>query len=389
MNHSSPYLVSRRFGVPAMAAVATALLLGGALPAAAVEGTSVPPMLKGDFRLGYAGSLALVGLDDRSGSADTFTDVGRFADERQGMLLRGSFAPYHGIAVRLALPLTFYGTRHWESANDFIYDPSAGAPTAAGGQPLPQEILDASSSARRYAGPGDFAIGVRLLPFAERGVPGREAPASLAIDLDVLAPSGGSHDTVRDDGTAGPGRGGAQLRLGMTGSRRFGSVEPYVHIGYIHRAAYFVDLSDARIVPSADTEEDGTTALKPSDEFSLRFGSEMIAAEDLAADTSMRLLLGLGFTYVGPNEIASGTELPSPLAATAGHRARSGEHLEIDLAFGLRLRTRAEAEFFLDFDAAWLSPHSLEQVSDRAYTVRTATASFRLAWALGTTFRFR
>ena len=369
--------------------LAGVLFLGLPTEALAAERTDTPPMLKGDFRLGYAGSLALVGLDDRSGSDDTYTPVGRFADEHQGMILKGSFAAYHGIAVRLELPLTFYAIRHWESANDFIYDPQAGAPTAVGGQPLDETILEASGSARRYAGPGDFALGVRLVPFAERGVPGREAPATLALDVDVLAPSGGNHDTVREDGTAGPGRGGPQVRLGMTGSRRFGSVEPYVHIGYIHRGRYAVDLSDVRLVPSTDTEADGTTALKPSDEFTLRFGSEVIAAEDPSADTAMRLLLGMGFTYVGPNEVSSGTELPAPLAATVGHRARSGEHVAVDLALGLRLRTQATAEFFLDFGATWLAPHSLEQVTEGAYTVRTTPASFRLAWSLGSTFRFR
>ncbi len=369
--------------------LAGVLLLGLPAQAPAAERTDTPPMLKGDFRLGYAGSLALVGLDDRSGSDDIYTPVGRFADEQQGMILKGSFAAYHGIAVRLELPLTFYATRHWVSANDFIYDPEAGAPTAVGGQSLGQAILDASGSARRYAGPGDFVLGVRLVPFAERGVPGREAPATLALDVDVLAPSGGSHDAVREDGTAGPGRGGPQVRLGMTGSRRFGSVEPYVHIGYTHRGRYAVDLSEVRVVPSTDTEEDGTTSLKPSDEFTLRFGSEVIAVEDPSADTAMRLLLGMGFTYVGPNEVSSGTELPAPLAATIGHRARSGEHVAVDLAMGLRLRTKPIAEFFLDFGATWLSPHSLEQVTESAYTVRTTPASFRLAWSLGTTFRFR
>lgn len=369
--------------------LAGALFLGLPAQASAAERTETPPMLKGDFRLGYSGGLALVGLDDRSGSDDTYTPVGRFADEHQGMILKGSFTAYHGIAVRLELPLTFYAIRHWESANDFIYDPEAGAPTAAGGQPLDDAVLDASGSARRYAGPGDLAVGVRLVPFAEQGVPGREAPATLALDVDVLAPSGGNHDSVREDGTAGPGRGGPQVRLGMTGSRRFGSVEPYVHIGYTHRGPYRVDLSGVRVVPSTDTEEDGATTLKPSDEFSLRFGSEVIATENPGADTAMRLLVGMGFTYIGPNELSSGTELPAPLDATIGHRARSGEHVSVDLALGLRLRTKAAAEFFLDFGATWLSPHSLEQVSEGAYTVRTTPASFRLAWSLGTTFRFR
>jgi hypothetical protein len=175
----------------------------------------------------------------------------------------------------------------------------------------------------------------------------------------------------------------------MTGSRRFGNVEPYVAIGFIHRAAYRVDLEGARAVPSSDSDEEGLTELKPADEFSLRFGGEMIAVEDVDADTGVRFLMGVGMTYVGPNEVSSGTLLPAPLAATVGHRARSAEHLEIDLSMGLRARTKADGEFFFDFGTTWLSPHSLELVSENAYGVRTAGPSFRLHWSLGATVRFR
>ena len=378
---------ARAVGFPLL--LLAALVLSSPGSALSAESTSTAPMLKGDFRIGYSGGLGFVGMQDRTSIDGSYMDVGRYVELEQGMRLEGSFSAYHGVAVRLGLPLTFYAAHHWESANDFVYDPVAGAPTAVGGQPLSQQLLDESGSARTHAGPGEFTIGVRLVPFAESGVPGREAPASLAIDFDVAAPSGGSHDTVREDGTAGPGRGGSEVRLGMTGSRRFGNLEPYVGLGYVHRVAYSVDLAGARVVPSTDTEEDGLTRLKPSDEFSLRFGGEMIAAEDLVADTAMRLLLGLGLTYVGPNEISSGTLLPAPLAATAGHRARSGEHLEIDLAFGMRVRTQPEGEFFFDFGATWLSPHSLERVDEVAYGVRSAPASFRLSWSLGATLRFR
>jgi hypothetical protein len=374
--------------VPAATAAFAVLMLfpPGAF---AVEGTSTPPMLKGDFRVGYQGGIGLIGLEDRSGGDDYFLDVGRFTEIEQGMRLEGSFAAYHGIAVRVGLPLTFYSARHWDSANDFIFDPASGGPSMVGGQALESSVLDASGSSRTHAGPGEFEIGFRVVPFAQVGVPGRVAPASLAIDFDVAAPSGGNHDTLREDETAGPGTGGPEVRLRMTGSRRFGNVEPYVAIGFIHRAAYRVDLEGVRAVPSSDSDEEGLTELKPADEFSLRFGGEMIAVEDVDADTGVRFLMGVGMTYVGPNEVSSGTLLPAPLAATVGHRARSAEHLEIDLSMGLRARTKADGEFFFDFGTTWLSPHSLELVSENAYGVRTAGPSFRLHWSLGATVRFR
>lgn len=367
------------------------LALSVLLPASAgaAELTSTPPMLRGDIRVGYSGGLGLVGFEDRAGLDDVFVDVGRYARVQQGMVVGGTFAAYHGIAFRLELPIVFYDALRWEAANDFIYDPVAANPTAAGASPLPQEVLDASPSSRHHAGPGDMVLGLRIVPFAEQGVPGREAPASMAFDVDLLMPSGGHHDAVREDGTAGPGWGGAQVRLGLSGSRRFGTLEPFVGIHYTHRGPYRVDLSSVRVQPDTEVEEDGRTRLDPADEFGFRFGSELIAMEDSTADTSMRLAMGFGLTYVGPHELSSGTLLPAPLEATVGHRARSSEHLLVDLLFGLRIRPKPEAELYVDWTGGWTSPHSVEQVNASAYTVRTAPSSFHLSWGVGATIRVR
>ena len=378
----------------ASASLVAALLLvlpsftpGAGLEAAEV--TSVSPKWKGDLEILYRGGIRFTELKDRRMGRDAFTGAGRFIEVDQGMRLRGGFSVWHGLELRATLPLTFIEARRWLEAGELIYDPAAGAPTSASGQQLPDSVLEGSSSARHHVGPGDLSFGVRFLPFAESGVPGRVGPASMALDVEVFAPSGENHDAYRADGTAGPGWGGPQVRLGLSGSRRFGLTEPFVQIAYIHRAAYKEDLSGSRIEPSSDTDEEGLTELDPSDEFSLRFGAELIAAEDRSKDTSFRLLLDLGLTYIGPNQISSGTLLPAPLAATQGHRATTSEHVEVDVGFGMRLRPKADGEFYLDFDAAWISPHTLERVDNNAYSLSTAGANFRLRWMLGGRVRFR
>ncbi|MEE2827941.1 MAG: hypothetical protein VX498_02030 [Myxococcota bacterium] len=355
----------------------------------AAELTSTPPMLRGDVELLYRGGINFVRLEDRADTEDAFVDVGAYSQVRQGMNIGAAFSPYHGIAIRLDLPLVFHDARVWEFANGFRYDPEAGRPVAVGGSPLSPDMLNESASSRVHRGPGDLALGFRVVPVAEEGVPGREGPASLAFDFDLRVPSGSNHDQVRDDGSAGPGWGGVQVRVALSGSRRFGPTEPFLSIHYTHRAAYKQDLTGAQVQPADDLDPEGRSQLDPADDFGFRFGSELIMIDDREADRSMRLQVGFGLTYRGPHELSSGTILPAPLDETVGHRARSSEHLMIDLLFGLRARVKPQAELRVDFAGGWASPHSVEQVDSRAYGVRTGPATFHVSWGVGALIRIR
>ena len=372
---------------PGALALLVALALAG--PASAGDLTSVPTMHRGDIQAGYVGGIDLVQLQDRSGPASSLFEVARYDRHLHGMTLGGTFSVYHGIAVRLSMPIAFHNRLQWISANDLLYDPDFDRPTAVGGPALSDELLAASSSSRTRDGIGDIGIGFRVVPFAERGVPGRVAPASLAVDFDVIVPSGGNADTVRDNGHTGPGVGGAQVRVGLAASRRLGGGEPYLSFVYLHRAPYRVDLSSAQVQPSTEADDEGKTKLDPADELALRFGAEIIALDDVEQDASVRLDVHAALIYRSPHEISSGTRLAAPLDPTVGHRARTGEHVKVQAGLGLRIRPRSQVELRVDFTGGWLSPHSVERVDATTYSVQTGPGSFELRWGMGALVRLR
>jgi hypothetical protein len=367
------------------------ILVGLALaaPASAGDLTSVPPMLRGDVYAGYAGGIDLVEQQDRTDPSTGYVEVGRYARHLQGMEIGGLFSVYHGIAVRLSLPILFHDRLVWGNATDLLYDPDIDRPTAAGAPELGQAFLDASPSSRTRNGFGDLGIGFRIVPFAERGVPGRVAPASLAVDFDLLVPSGGNADKIRDNGTTGPGEGGVQVRLGLSASRQLGGAEPYLAVSYVHRAAYRVDLSGAQSVASTDVDDEGLTKLDPADEFTLRFGAEILALDEPETDASVRLDVSFRLTYRGPDQITSGTLVAAPLEPTLAHKARAGEHVVIGTGLGLRIRPRSEVELRVDFGGGWISPHLVERVDERAYGILTGPGSFELRWGMGALVRIR
>lgn len=368
-------------------AALAALALAG--PAVAGDLTSVPTMHRGDVFAGYLGGIDLVEIQDRTDPSASMTGVGRYDRHQHGMAIGGTFTVYHGMAVRLSLPIVFHDRLEWGWANDLLYDPDFDRPSAVGAPGLSEELLDGSPSSRVRNGFGDIGLGFRIVPFAEQGVPGRVGPASLAVDFDVLVPSGGSPDKVRDNGTTGPGAGGAQVRLGLSASRRLGSGEPYLSVVYLHRAPYKVDLSSAQRVPSTEGDEDGLTALDPADEFTLRFGAEIIALDEPEQDASVRLDVSAALIYRAPWEISSGTRLAAPLEPTLGHRARTGEHVKVEAGLGLRIRPKSQVELRVDFAGGWLSPHTLERVDASTYTVQTGPGSFELRWGMGALVRLR
>ena len=368
-----------------------------AAPVMAGDRTSTPEWLRGDVQIGYEGGIGFGRLVDRTKAGGSRTEVARSSRQQHGVMLNGSFAPYHGIAVSLGLPISFHDRRVWGSANEMRFDPDAGVPTMVDGSELPAEVLSTSASARNHVGPGDLRFGVRAVAFAQEGVPHRVAPANLAFDLQVRAPSGGNHDKVRDNGTAGPGLGGAGVSIGLLASRRMQGVEPYVGLRYEHNGAYRQTLTGADgnvVLPPTDPanptpDPEGRWAIDPADRFEVRFGTELLATRDLARDTEVRLDVGAGLTYVGPNEISSGRMLPSPLDPTVGHLAITSEHILVDVGLGLRIRPIRLIETRIDVAGVWQSPHTLERVGERTYGAETAPDTFAIRFGVALRARIR
>ena len=371
----------------------TLLLLALLFPAAAsaAEGTEWPARLRGDAFFTYDGGVELARLDDRASVESPWVQVGRSLRQSHGMRIEGAFTAYPGIVVRLGLPIVFHDRRVWNQANDMIWNPEASRATMVGGAPLTQDVADASLSSRTRAGFSDIWFGARFVPFAQEGLPGRDAPMNLGVDLAVVLPTGGNAETARDNGTTGPGPGGGGFRLSVTSSRRAGPMEPFFVFGLDLTAPTKVALQGATgdAVTAADTAEDGRTPLDPADRANFRFGSEIWVTEDRKIDGATRILLSVGAGIVTPGELSSGRLLPAPLDPTVGHVALEEEHLVLDLLWGLRVRPKAPVEVRLDVGVAWTSPHSVERLGDSTYTVRTGSNTLRIHGSLGAVARFR
>ena len=103
----------------------------------------------------------------------------------------------------------------------------------------------------------------------------------------------------------------------------------------------------------------------------------------------MRLDVGAGLTYVGPNEISSGRMLPSPLDPTVGHLAITSEHILVDVGLGLRIRPIRLIETRIDVAGVWQSPHTLERVGERTYGAETAPDTFAIRFGVALRARIR
>ena len=367
--------------VPQFALIFAVLLLPRA--AAAATGTYTPPMLRGDLSIGYDGGIAAIQLEDRSNDDSAWVEVAEYQKHHHCMQISGAFTPYHGISVGLAIPILFHGQLNWRSGNSFHYAPVTERATMAGADGLDDEILDASPARLRRFGFGDLGLNFRIVPFAQHGLPNRQAPISMAFDVNLRFPTGQNPLKTREDGTGYPGIGGIGITVGTTAARSFGAIEPYLSIHYTHNGPYQLeDDEDAEEGEEVDEEQ------RAGDSFSLRAGSHIVAYHDGTKGRSVHLDLSLKAAYFGPEHTRSGIHLPTTLPETIGQAAVVSEHLEVGGAFELAISPRPQLEIHMDFEAAWISPHSVERVSKNAYSVRTRNGSLGLHWGAGVRIHF-
>ena len=362
------------------------LLLG---TAEAAEVTSAPPRWKGDVYLGYSGELNLLRLQDVADRQPGPLEVASGVRHRHAIDLSGRFSPWHGVQVRLDLPIVAWDRTRWSEANRMVWDPDRQRPTMLGGLAVGTGDLDNSASSREHHGPDDLFLGFRVVPFGDDAVYRGASPAAFAVDLGFTFPSGENHDAVRGDGSAGAGVGGMGLHLGLSASRRFAQAEPWLSFRYSHQAAYGAPLVDVKGAALPGADAGGNTTLDPADSIALTLGTEVIATEDKEADTEVRMGFGASFRYVAPDQVSSGTRIPVPLAATRGHVAVTAEHVLIEALMTVRARTEKQAEFRLDAGAGWVSEHTLEQVGESAYGVETAPGTFVVRLGMGVLLRIR
>ena len=346
--------------------------------AAAAGGTYTPPMLRGDLSIGYEGGTSLIQLEDRSRDDGAWTEVASYSEQSHGMMISGTFAPYHGISVSLDLPILFHRQLAWASGNAFDYDPVTERATLAGADALDSLALEASPATLRRFGFGDMGLNFRIVPFAQEGLPNREAPINMAFDVMLRFPSGKNAIETREDGSGHPGLGGTGITVGTTASRSFGAVEPYLSIHFTHNGPYLLD---------GEESEDGE-GHSAGDAFRLRTGTAITALYDAEKGRAVHLDVSLEATYLGPEYTVSGLHLPTTLPETEGKPAVISEHVEVGGGLELAISPRPQIEIHMNFEADWISPHSVERVTTNAYSVRTRNGSFRLNWGAGVRIHF-
>ncbi len=359
--------------------LAIALLLTPPI-AAAASGTYTPPMLRGDLNLGYRGETVVVQLEDRSDDEGSWSEVAAYNEQRHGMTVSGVFAPYHGISIGLDIPILFHRQLTWGKGNGFDYDPVTERPTMAGAAPLDDLSLESSPASLRRFGFGDLGLNFRIVPFAQQGLPKREAPINMAFDIKLRFPSGQDQFKTREDGTGYPGLGGVGITVGSTASRNFGAVAPYLSIHYTHNGPYLLEDDE-----NSDEQSEGPAA---GDSFQLKTGAAIVAFHDSAKGRKVHLDLSMEAAYFGPRHTVSGLHLPTTLPETTGQPAVVSEHVEVGGALNLSISPRPQLEIHMDFEAAWISPHSVERVSNNAYSVRTSNGSIGLHWGAGVRIHF-
>lgn len=366
--------------------LALALLTG---TAQAAEVTSTTPRWTGDFYVGYGGELDVIRLKDTTDGEPTALEVGSGIRHRHSIDLSGRFSVWHGIGLRLDLPIVAWDRTRWIEANQMVWDADRERPTMLGGLAVDGGTLDASSSSREHHGPDDLYFGFRVQPFGDDALIRAEVPASMALDVGFTFPSGENHDAVRDNGSAGAGEGGMGVHLALNASRRFPQAEPYLSVRYSHQAPYAVALTDRAGDPLPNADAEGNSTLDPADSFTFALGTEIIAQENVEADTGVRVGFGASFTYVSPDQVSSGTRVPQPLNSTHGHVATTAEYVRIEGQLQIRARTRKEVELRIDAGGGWVSDHTLEQISESAYGVQTAPGTFTVRFGAGALMRFR
>lgn len=311
------------------------VLLLLAIPAQAAEVTDLPPALRLDGSVSYAGRFENGHL--REGSED----FGIRHAQRHTLEYRVEFAPIEGLAVWLALEHTPSASLVFEDGWSMGYDPATDAATYAGGSPLGEDVE------HRGSGLDGVWFGVAGAPFAERRVT-RGPQATWRLDAAFRTPDP-KHTFWTADGDR---RGVAPGGLGLMARAAFAvdndPADTYLRVEGVLETASKVDVVD----------EDGTTRItdakvNPADRLDVRAGIELTAwaHEDDGSDFGFDLFADLG--YVGTALVPSGVLLPDVLDRTAESTVTSAAYVHFDGGVGMVGHVMKWVALRAAFSAGW------------------------------------
>ena len=306
------------------------------------EVTEIPPALRADISIGYAGDFG-------SGSlAEAGTEWGRTKYRQQDVNVRAEFAPVEGLSASIALPVTASWSRTWVAPWKMTYDPATETGTYTQGVELP------SIPELKGSGLQGIWFGVALAPFSEKYSLGQQVTWRLDA---AFRPGSGSSRWTAVDGKRGAANGGTGWKFSGAFSADRESAEPWMTVVADLEGPVTVDVAD-----ESGTIYMSAAELHPASTFDVAAGVQIYGSRDDELDTAFAVDLHAGFGYVGYSDVPSGQYLPSVLDASRSIVVTQGDHLRGSAGIGVIIDP---IEYFgIEFgaDGVYSTPYRLEHV---------------------------
>jgi hypothetical protein len=342
------------------------VLLASLGTAQAAEVTEMPPELRGDVDITYAGTFTSGGLEEAGGI------VAEQRISRHDLSFVGAFAPTEGVAVTIGLPVTPSWKVSYTTATAMLFDPVTGTGTFVGGEalsPLPE---------LKGSGLTGLWLGAAVAPFSERYPLGQRV--SYRIDLAFRTPSPGNSWWSAEGGQRGAGMGGSAWKIGAAFSTDHGASEPYLNFAAVREGKITLD-----IVDEAGTTWATALTVHPASTVDVTGGVEIVANEKTDIDQRLVFDLFVAFGYRGWQDIPSGLFLPDVIDVSRGISVTSSEYLLMRAGLGLLFDINKYVSVRLAGDGRIATPHTLEHV----YAVRTSLDTFEIGFSSTVEGRFR
>lgn len=329
------------------------------LLAPAAEVTDLPPRWRGDVHLAYDGRYEQVGLEE-----DERTWALR--DHQAHVLgVAAEVAVWHGVALRLELPVQAAGRVSYPAARTMLFEPITGQGTFVDGDRIAEPFELAPSGVQ------GFWIGVAAAPFREDAL--RSLPVTSRLDLAVRTPGTTLYDAAR-----GASPGGVAVRGTAAFSTERGPANPYARFGFQWEGP------TEAAVTLPDGTAAGTVEVKGATTGEALLGAELVAwKNDRWSRFAIDLHVGVG--YRGPETYPSGFWLPSVLDATRGQAVTRTESVTVRVGGGLDVHMTRYVGLRLGGDYHWFTPHRVEH----PYDARTDLQSFATTWTVALVGRIR
>lgn len=318
----------------------------------------MPPAMRGDIDIAYAGDFGFVGLEE---GPDL---VARGQLFRHDLLFGAEFAPIRGVAVNLAVPVTPSWSMSWSQARKMAYDPVANTGSYANGDVIndPPKLTASGSEG--------IWLGVAVAPFSEsygKGVLKQNVDWRLGAQVRT-----GSGNTLwsAPDGHRGVAAGGGAWRLTAAFSTKRGFSCPYLGFDAVFEGKpVLID-----VVDEAGTAWVTGLPVDAASHVDVRGGVEITDTE--IVETGYRFVwdLYMGFGYTTWQDIPSGILLPSVLDASRTIAVTESDYVHGKVGMAAIVDFNKYVGMRIGVEGGYKMPHTVENV----YPVRSSADSFNV-----------